>query len=123
MNQEVPNVQAGFRKGRGTRDQISNICWIIEKSREFQKTSTSASLTILKPLTVWITTNRNILKEMRIPDHLICLLRNLYADQEAYKAKPFLLIFMEMTLLFVASGDFRNQESYSSLKCPTCGQE
>ena len=52
MNQEVPNVQAGFRKGRGTRDQISNICWIIEKSREFQKTSTSASLTILKPLTV-----------------------------------------------------------------------
>ena len=57
MNQEVPNVQAGFRKGRGTRDQISNICWIIEKSREFQKTSTSASLTILKPLTVWITTN------------------------------------------------------------------
>ena len=57
MNQEVPNVQTEFRNGRGTRVQISNICWIIEKSREFQKTSTSASLTTLKPLTVWITTN------------------------------------------------------------------
>ena len=59
MNQEVPDVQAGFRKGRGTRDQIVNICWIIEKAREFQKkkSSTSASLTTLKPLTVWITTN------------------------------------------------------------------
>ena len=52
VNRKIPDVQAGFRKGRGTRDQISNICWIIEKSREFQKTSTSASLTILKPLTV-----------------------------------------------------------------------
>ena len=57
MNCELPDVQAGLRKGRGTRDQIGNICWIIEKSREFQKTSTSASLTTLKPLTVWITTN------------------------------------------------------------------
>ena len=58
MNQELPDVQAGFRKGRGTRDQIANICWMIEKAREFQKkTSTSASLSMLKPLTVWITTN------------------------------------------------------------------
>ena len=57
MNQELLDVQARFRKGRGTRDQIANICWIIEKAREFQKTSTSASLTMLKPLTVWITTN------------------------------------------------------------------
>ena len=58
VNQELPDVQAGFRKGRGTRDQIANIHWIIEKTREFQKkTSTSASLTVLKPLTVWITTN------------------------------------------------------------------
>ena len=57
MDREHPDVQADFRKGRGTRDQIGNICWIIEKSREFQKTSTSASLTTLKPLTVWITTN------------------------------------------------------------------
>ena len=57
MNQELPDVQVGFRKGRGTRDQIANIRWIIEKAREFQKKSTSASLTMLKPLTMWITTN------------------------------------------------------------------
>ena len=58
MNCELPDVQAGFRKGKGTRDQIVNICWIIEKAREFQKkTSTSASLTMLKPLTRAITTN------------------------------------------------------------------
>ena len=57
MNRELPDVQAGFRKGRGTRDQIANICWIIEKAREFQKTSISALLTILNPLTVWITIN------------------------------------------------------------------
>ena len=54
---EIPDVQAGFRKGRGTRDQIANIRWIIKKAREFQKTSTSAVLTKPKPLTVWITTN------------------------------------------------------------------
>ena len=57
VNQELPDVQAGFRKVRGTRDQIANIHWIIEKAREFQKTSTSSSLTMPKPLTVWITTN------------------------------------------------------------------
>ena len=58
MNRELPDVQAGFRKGRGTKNQVANIHWIIEKAREFQKkTSTSASLTMLKPLTVWITTN------------------------------------------------------------------
>ena len=58
MNLEFPDVQAGFSKGRGTRDQIANICWIIENARELQKkTSTSASLTMLKPLTLWITTN------------------------------------------------------------------
>ena len=50
VNQELPDVQAGFRKGRETRDQIANICWIIEKAREFQKNTTSVSLTILKPL-------------------------------------------------------------------------
>jgi len=70
VNRELPDVQAGFRKGRGTRDQITNIRWIIEKAREFQK-KTSASLTMLKPLNVWIT------------DHLPCLLRNQYAGQEA----------------------------------------
>ena len=52
VNKELPDVQAGLRKGRGTRGQIANICWVIEKAREFQKTSTSASLTMLKPLTV-----------------------------------------------------------------------
>ena len=57
MNGELPNVQAGFRKGRGTRDQIANIHWIIKKAKEFQKKSTSAFLTMPKPLTVWITIN------------------------------------------------------------------
>ena len=56
-NRELPDVQAGFRKGRGTRDQIANIHWIIEKAREFQKKSISALLTMPKPLTVWITRN------------------------------------------------------------------
>ena len=57
MNCELPDAQAGFRKGRGTRDQIANIYRVIEKARKFQKTSTSALLTMPKPLTVWITTN------------------------------------------------------------------
>jgi len=57
MNRELPDVQAGFRKGRGTRDQIANICWIIEKAREFQKNIISALLTRPKPLTVWTTIN------------------------------------------------------------------
>ena len=57
MNCELPDVQAGFRKGRGTRDQIANVHWIIKKAREFQKTHTSALLTKPKPLTLWITTN------------------------------------------------------------------
>ena len=56
VNHELPDVQGGFRKGRGTRDQITNIRWIIEKAREFQETSISALLTTPKPLTVWITT-------------------------------------------------------------------
>ena len=83
MNWEFPDVQDVFKKGRGSRDQIANICWIIKKAREFQKKSTSASLTVIKPLTVWITTNWKILQEMGIPDHLTNLLRNLYAGQEA----------------------------------------
>ena len=57
VNRELPDVQADFRKGRGTRDQIANICWIMEKAREFQKTFISALLTMPKPLTVWITIN------------------------------------------------------------------
>ena len=58
VNRKLPDVQAGFRKGRGTRDQSVNICRIIEKAREFQKNITSALLTMPKPLTLWITTNR-----------------------------------------------------------------
>ena len=73
VNREIPDVQVGLRKGKGTREQIANIRWIIKKAREFQKTSTSALLTPPKPLTVWITTNWKILKEMGVPDHLICL--------------------------------------------------
>ena len=57
VNRELPDVQAGFRKGKGTGDQIANICWIMEKARDFQKTSISAFLTMPKPLTVWITIN------------------------------------------------------------------
>ena len=84
MNCELPDVQAEFRKGRETRDQIANICWIMEKAREFEKkTSIFALLMMPKPLTVWITINWKILKEIGIPDHLTCLLRNLYAGQEA----------------------------------------
>ena len=83
VNHELPDVQAGVRKGRRTRDQIANICWIIKKQESSRKISTSALLTTPKPLTVWITANWKILKEMGIPDHLTCLLRNLYADQEA----------------------------------------
>ena len=83
MNQEFPGVQAMFRKDRGTRDQIANICWIIEKARQYQKNIYSASLIMSVKVFVWITTNWKILKEMGIPDHLTCFLRNLYAGQEA----------------------------------------
>ena len=80
VNCELPDVQAGFRKGRGTKDQIANICWIIEKAREFQKNTYFCFIDYAKALTVWITINYGkFLKEMGIPDHLTCLLRNLYA--------------------------------------------
>ena len=86
VNCELPYIQAEFRKGRGTRDQIANIdanCWIIEKASEFRKISTSISLTMLKSLTVSHSKLWKILKEMAIPDPLTCFLKNLYADQEA----------------------------------------
>ena len=64
MNRELADVQVGLRKGRGTRDQMANIYWIIQKAGEFKKTSTSAVSTLPKPLTVWMTTNWKMLKEM-----------------------------------------------------------
>ena len=82
VNCQFPDVQAGFRKGRGTRDQIPTSAGSLKKW-ELQKNIYSALLTVPKPLTVWVTTNWKILKEMGIPDHLTCLLRNLYAGQEA----------------------------------------
>ena len=80
VNQELPDVQAGFRKGRGTRDQIANICWIMKKAKEFQKNIYFCFIDYTKDCgcvdhkKLW----KN-LKEMGIPDHLTCLLRNLYA--------------------------------------------
>ena len=83
MNRELPDVQAGFRKGRGTRDQIANIHWIIEKA-EFQKNIYFYFIDYAKAFAC-MEHNKlcKILKQMGIPDHLICLLRNLYAGQEA----------------------------------------
>ena len=84
VNSELTDVQAGFRKGRGTRDQIANICWIIEKAREFQKniyfcfTDYAKAFDCMDHNKLW-----KILEEMGIPDHLTCLLRNLYTGQEA----------------------------------------
>ena len=84
MNWELPGVQAGFRKGRGTREQIANICWIIEKARQFQKNIYFCFIDYAKAFD-YVDHNKlwKIPKEMGIPDHLICLLRNLYAGQEA----------------------------------------
>ena len=70
VNHELPDIQACFRKGRGTRDQSANIHWIIKKAREFKKSSISVLLTMPKPLTVWITINCGKLLEMGIPDLL-----------------------------------------------------
>ena len=84
VNHELLDVQAGFRKGRGTRDQTANICWIMEKAREFQKNiyfcfiDNAKAFDCVDHNKLW-----KILKEMGIPDHLTCLLRNLYEDQEA----------------------------------------
>ena len=84
VNSELPDIQADFRKGRGTRDQIANICWIIEKAREFQKNIYFCFIDDAKAFDC-VDHNKlwKILKEMGIPDHLTCLLRNLYAGEEA----------------------------------------
>ena len=84
MNHELPDVQAGFRKGRGIRDQIANIHWIMEKAREFQKNIYFCFIDYARAFDC-VDHNKlwKILKEMGIPDHLTCLLRNLYGGQEA----------------------------------------
>ena len=84
VNRELPAVQAGFRKGRGTRDQIANICWIMEKAKEFQKNMYFCFIDYAKAFDC-VDHNKlwKILKQMGIPDHLTCLLRNLCAGQEA----------------------------------------
>ena len=84
VNRELPDVQAGFRKGRGTRDQIANICRIMEKAREFQKNIYFCFIDYAKALSC-VDHNKlwKILLEMGIPHHLTCLLRNLYAGREA----------------------------------------
>ena len=84
VNRELPGVQSGFRKGRGTRDQIANICWIIKEARQFQKNiyfsfiDNGKTFDCVDHNKLW-----KILKEMGIPYHLTCLLRNLYEGQEA----------------------------------------
>ena len=84
VNHELPDIQAGFRKDRGTRDQIANICWIIGKAREFQKTIYFCFIDYAKAFDC-VDHNKlwKILKEIGILDHMTCLLRNLYASQEA----------------------------------------
>ena len=84
VNRELPDVQAGFRKGRGSRGQIANICWITEKAREFQKTIYFCSIDCAKAFDC-VDHNKlwKILQEMGTPDHLTCFLQNLYAGQEA----------------------------------------
>ena len=85
VNRELPDVQAGFRKGRGTRDQIANICWIIKKAREFQKKNIYFCFIDYAKAFDCVDHNKlwKNLREMGTPDHLTCLLRNLYAGQEA----------------------------------------
>ena len=84
VNRELPDVQSGFRKGRGTRDQVADLCWIIEKARELQKSIYFCFIDYAKAFDC-VDHNKlwEILQEMAVPDHLSCLLRNLYAGQEA----------------------------------------
>ena len=83
VNRKLPDVQAGFRKGRGTRDQIVNICWIIEKAREFQKNIYLCFIDYAKAFD-YVDHNKlwKIIQKMGVPDYFVCLLKNLYADQE-----------------------------------------
>ena len=83
MNRELPDIQVGFRKCRGTRDQIANICWIIEKAREFEKNIYFCFIDYAKAFDCVDHHKLENSEEKRIPGHLTCLLRNLYAGQEA----------------------------------------
>ena len=108
VNCELLDVQAGFRKGRGTRDQMANICWIIKKAREFQKNIYFCFIDHAKPFDymhhskLW-----KILQEMGIPDHLTCLLRNLYSGQEAtvrtVRTKEWFQIRKDMSRLYIVT--------------------
>jgi len=82
MNCDLPDIQAGFRKGKGTRDQIANICWVIKEAREFQKKNINSCFIDCAKAFDCVDHNKlwKILQEMGIPDHLTCLLRNLYAS-------------------------------------------
>ena len=108
VNCELPDVQAGFRKGRETRDQVANIRWIIKKAREFQKNIYFYFIEYAKAFN-YVDHNElwKILKEMGIPDHLTCLLRNLYAGQEAT-----LKLGMEQQ-----SGSKQGKESVKAVYC------
>ena len=117
VNWELPDVQAGFRKGRGTRDQITSICWIIEKVREFQR---NIYFCFIDYAEVFECVGHNklwkILKEMGIPDHLTCILRNLYAGQEA-TVKPgmeqgLVLSWKSMSRLFIVTRLFNFYAEY-----------
>ena len=109
VNLEFPDFQAGFRKGRGTRDQIANVCCITEKGREFQKNIYFCFIDYAKAFE-YVDHNKvwEILKEMGIPDHhLICLFRNLYAGQEATVTSVIsscLIFHFYLQLLFISSG-------------------
>ena len=103
MNHELPDVQAGFRKGRGPRDQIANICWIMEKAREFQKNiycfiDYAKAFDCVDHNKLW-----KILKEMGIPNHLTCLLRNLYAGQVVWYSH-FFKKFPQFVLIHTVKG-------------------
>ena len=114
MNRELPDVQAGFRKGRGTRDQIANIHWIMEKAREFQKNVYFCFIDYAKAFDC-VDHNKlwKILKEMGIPDCLTCLLRNLYAGQEATVRTG------HGTKDWFQIGKERKKESEVAQSCPT----
>ena len=115
VNRELPDVQAGFRKGRGTRDQIANIRWIIKKAKEFQENISFCFIDYAKAFDC-VDHNKpwKILKEIGIPDNLTCLLRNLYTSQEATVSKSEVDGFLELSCFFDDPTDVGNLISGSS---------